>query len=102
MYNVRPQFSVAPGTFISNYFSSIVKCLYDIDSAALIGVLAGFNDPEALFLMTLEESVPLVVAFFLNMVSLRDVVERIFTYSQIISLHVVVKSFFVCKIPVKL
>lgn len=99
---MRSEFSITSGAFISDNFSGVIEGFYDIDSAALIRVLSRLYDPKALFLMTLEKSVPLVITFFLNMIGLRNVIKRIFAYSYIISLHVVVKGFFVGQIPVKL
>jgi hypothetical protein len=76
--------------------------LYNVDPAALVGVLSGFDDPQTLLGgLTGHEVVPLVVTFLLDVVGLGDVLEGILASGLIIGLHIVVECLFVTEIPVE-
>lgn len=94
--------AVCSSTLVSHYLSYILQRVDNIYSTSLVRIFSRLNDPKSFFLVSFQKSVPLIIPFFLNMISLRNMFKGLLANSLIKCLHVVVKSLFVGQIPVEL
>ena len=98
---MRPCLSIRPCAFAPHYLLHLLNRLHHIDTASLIRVLPWLYYPQALSGMVSHETAPLLISFFLNVVGLWNVIERLLTSGLIVRFHVVIKCFFVTQIPMK-
>lgn len=92
---MRTFFSIRPNALISHNILNFIKSLNYIDTTATIRILSRFHNPQPLLLVTFQEVVPLVVAFFLHMISLWNVLKWIFSHCKIVRFKVVIQCLFV-------
>ena len=99
---MRPLLAVGPNALVLYDVADLVHSFHHVDPAATVGVFSWLDDPQSLLLVDLQEVAPLLIAFFLDVVSLGNELEGVLADGQVVRLEVVIESFLVAEVPVEL
>lgn len=77
-------FAIWSNALVFDDIANLVNSFHHVYSASTIRVFSWLNNPQRLLLVNFQEVAPLLISFFLDVISLRNELEGIFANSQIV------------------